>query len=438
MNNSPIQQAKPCPEVISPENDPKHTHNFCLAIVYMVCLRIGWILKTESIIMPAVMDLIGGSGWLRGCLPTFNRLGQSIPPMLAADAIRGLRFKKFCLLASTATMGICFLGLSLLWGITQGEKTTWLPIAFLAIYAIFFTATGINQITINTLSGKLIRANRRGSLALRGTVIGASLAVVVAWVLLNLWLGPKNEAPNFTGIFAFTGGMFLLAASFVAWFAERPDTVTSESRLNLRSMFGETATILWKDRNFRTLAIMVGLFGMCLTLFPHYQNLARGRTKLPLTELIPWVIAQNIGAALFSIPTGWIADRFGNRIVLRGSLLLICLPPLLTLLIVEANLDQGWFLVVFWLLGLTPVAIRYFNNYTLEASDRSQHPRYLSTLGLAMALPTIVLSPIVGALIDRVGFQCVFLAVSLLSVVAWLLSFRISEPRTRQVEGGAH
>ena len=43
--------------------------NFSLIAVYQVVVRTGWIFKTESIIMPAVLDVLGGSAWLRGCLP---------------------------------------------------------------------------------------------------------------------------------------------------------------------------------------------------------------------------------------------------------------------------------------------------------------------------------------------------------------------------------
>ena len=72
---------------VRPETDPNHGHNFLMAIVYQCCLRVGWIFKTESIIMPAVLDVIGGSGWLRGCLPMLNRFGnRSVPHRVPASS----------------------------------------------------------------------------------------------------------------------------------------------------------------------------------------------------------------------------------------------------------------------------------------------------------------------------------------------------------------
>ena len=110
---------------VSPENDPHHWRNFGLSIVYMVLMRIGWIFKTESIIMPAVLDVIGGSGWLRGCLPMLNRFGQSLPPLLVSDRVRNARYKKLGMFGATLTMGICFLSLSAVWFVTGGQKSFW-------------------------------------------------------------------------------------------------------------------------------------------------------------------------------------------------------------------------------------------------------------------------------------------------------------------------
>ena len=44
-------------------NEPR---NFILLAVYQIVLRVGWIFKTESIVMPAFLDHIGGTPWLRG------------------------------------------------------------------------------------------------------------------------------------------------------------------------------------------------------------------------------------------------------------------------------------------------------------------------------------------------------------------------------------
>jgi MFS family permease len=127
--------------------------------------------------------------------------------------------------------------------------------------------------------------------------------------------------------------------------------------------------------------------------------------------------------------TGPIADWFGNRLVLLIVTLLIVAGPLAALAFVWFPQIGVWaFPAVFTLVGLTPVAQKTFNNYTLEITTADNHPRYLSTLSLCMAAP-IYFSPLVGVAIKYAGFEVVYLGVSALLLAGWLLSFGLTEPR---------
>ena len=418
--------------LVDPETDPAHSTNFCLSLFYYCSLRIGWIFKTESIVMPAVLDVIGGNALIAGFLPMLNRLGQSVPPFLASDLVRGAGRKKWIVVGSSLTMGGCFMALSLMWHLTGGQKTWYLPVLFLVIYGIFFAATGINQLVVNTLIGKLIRVRRRGLLSLLGTGIGAAFAVLTASSMLYRWLPAgdvSSDQYRFDLIFGTTGTMFIIAAICAAFWIERTDVEASPARRPMQMLAAAWGT-LRRDRNFMLLAVIAGLFGMSITLFPHYQRLGRARFDLDLTALIPWVLAQNIGAALFSIPAGWVADRLGVRIVLRTMLFVVCLVPLGALaLAMYPEAGRIWYTLVFGMLGITPVTVRMFNYYTLEIADRDNHPSYLSTLSLAMSAPPFFLSVFFGWLVDRVSFEFVFLLVVACLLTGWVLTFWLKEPR---------
>ena len=68
-----------------PGIEPRERRNLLLLALHQIVFRIGWIFKTESVIMPAVLDQLSGAGWLRGCMPVLNRFGQSVPPVFLAD-----------------------------------------------------------------------------------------------------------------------------------------------------------------------------------------------------------------------------------------------------------------------------------------------------------------------------------------------------------------
>ena len=400
--------------------------NFSLLALYQVMMRTGWIFKTESIIMPAVLDLMGGNAILRGCLPMLNRLGQSFPPLIAADYIRQFPHKKRILTVCAAVMGGCFVSLALIWSVTDHEQTTALPYLFLLIYGVFFCFVGLHNLVMSLMIGKLIPVTHRGRLMLVSMTLGCLSAIAFAWFLLRRWLG--EQTGQFELIFLFTGLAFLLSALIACCLKEIPDGGKRETK-KLRQVFRQSWETLRGDRNFRVLVIVAALFGMSMTLFPHYQALARGRLEVGLQAMVPWLIVQNIGAAGFSIPMGWLADRYGYRLVLRMQMLLLMLPPIFA--IGFANLAGGshWFLLVFALLGLSPVMLRSFSNYTLEIAARQKQPIYLSTMSVCMAVPVLATSLLVGLMVELIGFEITFLAVVVAIFLGWILTFRLKQPR---------
>ena len=80
----------------------KESRNLFVLAFHHIVLRVAWIFKTESVIMPAFVDAISGAGWIRGCLPMLNRFGQSVPSLMLADRVRRTRQKKWMLLSTSS------------------------------------------------------------------------------------------------------------------------------------------------------------------------------------------------------------------------------------------------------------------------------------------------------------------------------------------------
>lgn len=423
------------------EPRPEERHNFLTLVFYNVLMRTGWIFKTESSIMPAVLDsfeLLGtpkwALAWMRGALPLLNRFGQSVPPLMMARQIKIMPKKKWAFVATTTSMTLIFAALTTIWlvpGIIKPHVglVTWLiPLVYLVLYAVFFMAVGVNQLTYNTIQGKLIRVSHRGRLLMIADSIGATSAVIFAITLLPQWL--REDSADFQWIFGFSTLLFGIS-SLTAWaIREQPDSHQQPPQ-SFWKPFVTAWRTLRKDANFCRLGIVAALFSTSLVLFPHYQALAREKLHLGFDYLVWWVVAQNVGTGVFSMVTGPIADRFGNRLSLRILTLLIAAAPQLALILVQLPQTGGLaFAMVFLLVGMTPVAQKTFNNYTLEIARPADHPRYLSTLNLCMAAP-IFLSPLIGGLIGLVGFPPVYHGITALLLAGALLSATLQEPRER-------
>lgn len=393
-----------------------------------IVLRIAWVFKTESVIMPAFVDAISGAGWVRGCLPLLNRIGQSVPSLMLADRIRRTKYKKWAVLTTSWMMAVPFLTISVIWFALDEKRQPWLAGVFLMLYFLFFIATGLNQLSFGTAQGKLIRPERRGRLMGLAGVLGSIPAILCAWFLLQRWL--KLPDGGFGWIFGFTGTGFVVAGTICCLLVEPPDEDGHGRRR--RNPFRDAWTALRVDADFRRFCIVGVMFMTSQMLFPHYQALGRNQANFTAVSLMVWVVAQNAGAGGLSLIMGAIADRLGNRIVLRIEIFLGALTPLLALLMAGELIDgvDGPFWVCFVLLAFVPVTVKTMVNYTLEICEPNKHAQYISTLKVCMAVP-FVLSPLIGLLTDQVGFGPVFGGICALIVVAGLLTFRIPEPRVR-------
>src|SRR5262245_32542375 len=131
------------PSAVSPDSDApsgldplgseanRTTRNLLTLAGYDIVLRTGWIFKTESVVMPAFLDLVAGAGWLRGCLLVVNRFGQSIPPAFYARRLAAMPLKNRSLACWTFLMGLPFAVLAAVWAVVGDAPPAWMASLFL-------------------------------------------------------------------------------------------------------------------------------------------------------------------------------------------------------------------------------------------------------------------------------------------------------------------
>jgi hypothetical protein len=423
------------------EIEQREPRNILAMAAHEILLRTAWIFKTESVIIPAVVDTISGAGWVRGCLPVLNRVGQSFVPMLFAERLRDSRLKRRPLLITSLLMAVPFYLLAILWWAIEDKQQSWMVAMFLCLYVIFFAVAGLNQLSNGTVQGKLIRADRRGRLLSLAGIVGSITAITAAALLMRPWLELPDGA-GYTRIFAFTATGFVAAGLMTLLICEPADEHVQTPHRTLRDHVGSAWSVYRDDASFRRAANVGMLFVGAVMLFPHYRWLAATRLNTRDVDMAWWVIAQNLGVGVLSLISGIIADRHGNRLVMRLQIFAAAAVPLLALLLAGpfAQIGARWYWIVFLWLGVVPITLKTVFNYTLELADEHQHPRYLSTMRICFAVP-FILSPLAGLWLDlfpeaqRFTAVCaLFGFVSLLIFTGGLLTFGMEEPRHRPVD----
>jgi len=406
--------------------------------VYQVVVRVGWIFKTETIIMPAVLDAVVDSGALRGLLPVLNRGGQSVPPLLAAGRLARLPRKKWALVRTSLAMAAWFGILAVAWQPLAAWRPDLLATLFLVLYALFSASNGLNQLVVAALQGKLISPGRRGRAMVVSAAVGSVLAILAAVLLLGPWLETPDGFPK---IFAATGIFFGLAAFMPLMLDEPADDRGAASAAPRRSKgwHGLRAGALgWRaalraDGALVRLCLVAGCFSMVLMLFPHYQAFARDRLGSTIGSLLTWVVVQNAATGFVSLVAGPVSDRRGTRIVLVWLVALSATTPLVVTLLslLPHAVAVEWFWIVYAPLGLNPISLKLFTNYALELAPRAaDHPRYVSIVGAALAAP-FVFSPLIGLTVDAVGFRPVFVGGAAVIASGAALAIALPEPRRR-------
>ena len=415
---------------MTPTQNPPQPHekrNFIVLIINQILVRIGWIFKTETVIMPGFLDTHTPSAAVRGFLPLISRVGQSLPQFLIAHQVSKMPRKQVVFVFSAFGIMIpwLILALTLGWGGYVGNVIVGF---FLIAYTMHWIMLGCNMLANGTLQGKLIRADRRGRLLAYANMIGCMLAIAALWLAMPHWL--HEGSTNYAWIFVTTGACFGLAACAGLYLREPPDARPQESPPLLKFL-GSGLMLARHDREFRRLAVVVLLFYVVWLLFPHYTVFGMRRLGLAPGNFFTLIAVQNTINALSSGVLGNIADRRGNRIVLRTLIFIGAFTPLVALFISQLTVGKDLYWLVYVFLGFIPVSNRVVMNYTLEISPPEKHPKYLGVMSLFQALPLFG-SPLLGLLIDRFSFEPVFVCCSLITLWAGFLTFRLSEPRFSQ------
>ncbi|MEX2170689.1 MAG: MFS transporter [Pirellulales bacterium] len=407
--------------------------NFWWVAWHQIFLRVGWIFKTESVVVPTFLDFVGGGPIMRGFLMVLSRLGTSVPPVLCARRLKIAPLKKRSTAWSAIGMAAPLALLAIVWwsGIWQtadGSAAAWMPWLFLVMYAIFFAMTGLNSQSCSALQGKLVPVTARGRLYTATVIVGSPIAIWAAWYWLGPWLA--NPLTGFTPIFVAAAVIFALGGLVILGSREEPDAFKQLPQSPWRQL-RDAGSIVRSDPNFRPLAVLAILFSASAMLFPHYAALGRDRLGIDFGDLVLLVCVQNGAIAVLGLFAGPLADRFGNRAALQFTVLGTAIGPVVALGLAHLAPQVGheWYWLAFIPLGFTPVTQRLLINYTLEVAGREDHPRYIAALGLCLAIPVVIFSPLVGLMIKLLGFDAAFLLVTVALAAASVQSIRIPEPR---------
>jgi len=409
------------------EIDRHFAGNFFIFALNLISLRVGWIFKTETIIMPGFLYTLTDSSAIRGFLPLISRIGRSLPQFLIAHRVTNFRRKKWAFFFAAILLCVPWGLLAMSLTLMPSVNPRFMTYIFLSVYAFHWIVNGATLLLSGTFQGKLIVAQWRGRLLAVSSLIGCLLAICAVYFLLPRWL--QEGAERYALVFGSTTLFFAISSLIIPAFKEPEDAKIADA-IPFREFVFSSAKLIFRHANFRRFIYTTLLYYVSMLLFHHYTIFGIETLGIQSSNFVQLLIAQNFVNAMGSLVMGLIADRYGNRIVLRTLIAIAGCVPWIAIGISKLPADMGiqLYWLVFAFIGFAPVTQRIITNYILEISPVEQHPQYLGTLNVIQILPLLT-APIIGWTIDKISFQPVFIAGSILIFCGALMTFHIDEPR---------
>lgn len=404
--------------------------NFASLVVSRVVFGLGWLFKTESVVIPSAMTALGATDTELMLFPAANRLGSFVPQMLFARMLVTWRRRLPFLVATRLVFACIWVAAGLLVWKFGGPGARGVFWVFFAVYALGMLARSGAMVASSSLRGKLIRSDLRGRLVGTQQFIDGLVRTAASVLLVRpLLAGTKGDPQMFGLAFLISAALFGLAVIPCLFIKEDEGTPQKTRSLvaYARRSFG-----LLREADFRRAVFLRLVHGTAFVMLPIYAKYGMKSTGDSWAGLLGWILtAQALSRSVGGAVMGWLADRLGNRFVIRVVCALLVLWPLYTLLSGKMAASHPFmYVTVYLFLGLLLPGAAATTNYVLELSTPERHPDYIGVMNASLIL-SVPAALVAGVLAGRLGQEVILLALSACTVPAVLVSLRLREPRER-------
>lgn len=380
---------------------------------------------------PAYLEALHSPQWLIGLVLTFPAISASGQLIVSYLIPARWRLRGYVLAYLGGLLPwLLYSASSVVWGHFWPPWAHW--VLFTLCMAIFIGATG----AFTSLYWEIMTDNtppdRRGRLfgwrTLGGGISGLAMSFVAIRVLQH-WETPRNFRISFLiGIVLYTISCFVLL-----WVRDYLNPVhgqqTDQPRLPWIKYAVEAVRELWIDARYRRFLFCYILLMVGITHVPFMVAAAKrdlGATAQQQGLFVPIYLAT---VACSGWVIGWVADRYGYRLV--GCLCGVLLAITFSLCLLTRDLFF-WYLAFVAYASCPSIAAALQSNLSAELCPHIPLNRLLAA-GNVLVVPLVVISSTVsGALVDFTGsYTPIFLGGLVISLAAVLgFIFVVREPRS--------
>ena len=388
-----------------------------------------------SAVVPVFLARLGASGALIGFGSSLSDLGWFLPQVAVVpiSAHRPLQMPLYRAAAVFRSGSLALMALALL--LLHGHPAAILA-AFLLLYGTFCFGAGFAGIAFMEIVGKTVPAEQGGRLFAQRVLWGGALVAVAGIVVRELLRGapgPEAFAPIFGCAAVFT------AISFVVFGRIREPAVAQPAPARtFGSIAREAVASVRREPVYGKLLLSRAALALWTSCAPFVVLLAARDLGGGPRAAGTFLLSRMAGQVLSNL--GWqsLAKRSGTPAVMRGATLLAGTGAALAAVVAALSpIGAGWLgatASVNLLVGLAALGgaaqsgtVMSYSSLMLELAPEGDRPMFVGLLNTVLAL-TMLLPPLAGALVDRIGAPWVFALYALLAVPCHLAARGLPQP----------
>ncbi|MGO4327509.1 MFS transporter [Cupriavidus sp. M-11] len=382
----------------------------------------GFRLVTAPTFVPAYIYLLSGSKLVVGCVLSAQYAGMALSSIWGATQIEHRQRVMPLIYLVGWMVRLQILGLALSAFLLSGAGALGAAAVFLLLFGLF---NGVQNVTFNYLTSKIIPLERRGALSALRNFLGGLIAAAVAYLGGRYLVGGNVFGNGYATTFL---SAFVLTSLGISALTRMREPVLHDVRAQagFRQRLREVPALLRADKHYVRFFVARALVALSMMAVPFYAIFVGSHLPLSGATLGYLSIAYLLAQTTSNLAWGRLADRHGYRLVFLSSIglwavstaaLMLC-DSLPAFLLVFCGLGAGFG-------GYFPSA----DNFALEFGNRRDRPMLLAVSDTA-TFAMMACGPVLGGLLAQgVRFSLVFVAAIAVLGMAFLLALRVEEPR---------
>jgi len=394
-------------------------HNFKSFLWHAIFLALASNFMDIDTVIPAMLIQSGGNSFHLGILTAILLGGSSFFQLFFASFLSNKQYKKNYLITAINLRVISLFGLAALFFYSSSVRFD-LVLFFIFIIISFFAISGsFANISYMDIFGKSINPQKRKkffTLKESVTSIGVFISALIVRELLKRFDYPSNYSLLF-----FIAAILLLVASLGFWQIRE---VRSQVKVQkgIIKFLRQIPSEIKQNSNLKFYLILINTFGLAISLLPFLILFAKENFELTDKMIGNFLVFRITGMVV----SGMVFYRFANKInykfMIKAASIVGALIPITSLFLIQFEM---YYQFLFLLSGFFVSVYKISKSGILVEISNSENRAIYTGISGAGDIVSMIFPLIAGALISVIGFNVVFVSVSVIVMFGFFIAIKL-------------